>query len=159
MCGAFDHIINFAQGIGFLGNLSKNLNAQGFASSWVMLNSHHYSYPCCHLHHWHHHNYWKSADFKSPDLGSSDYTRIIINYDYRLWHLFLNFFRIIFYLQPQLMFIEMRVMRPSRKEISSMLFIFTPKELKWTATRKNWRPNCTTTGLLHILNLVRWWEL
>ena len=35
------------------------------------------------------------------------------------------------------MSIEMRVMRPSRKEISSMPFIFTPKELKLTAMRKN----------------------
>ena len=95
----------------------------------------------------------KSADFKSPDFGSSAYT--LINYN-RLWHIKLFLF---FLLQPQLMFIGMRVMRPSRKEISSMLFIFTPKELKWTAMRKNWRPNCTTTGLLHILNLVRWWEL
>ena len=69
-----------------------------------------------------------------------------------------NYFNF-FSLQPQLMFIGMRVMRPSRKEISSMLFIFTPEELKWTAMRKNWRLNCTTTGLLHILNLVRWWEL
>ena len=57
------------------------------------------------------------------------------------------------------MFVGMRVMWPSRKEISSMLFIFTLKELNWTAMRKYWRLNCTTTGLLHILNLVRWWEL
>ena len=35
------------------------------------------------------------------------------------------------------MFIGMRVMRPSIKEISSMLFIFTPKELKSTAMTKN----------------------
>ena len=95
----------------------------------------------------------KSADFKSPDFGSSAYT--LINYN-RLWHIKLFLF---FLLQLQLMFIGMRVMRPSRKEISSVLFIFTAKELKWTAMRKNWRPNCTTTGLLHILNLVRWWEL
>ena len=40
-------------------------------------------------------------------------------------------------MQPQLMFIGRRVMRPSRKEISAMLFIFTLKELKWTAMRKN----------------------
>ena len=96
-----------------------------------------------------------SVNFKSPDLGSSAYKLIIINYNYRLWHKLC----LIFSLQPWLMFIGVRVIRSSRKEISSMLFIFTLKELNWTAMRKNWRPNCTTTGLLHILNLVRWWEL
>ena len=45
----------------------------------------------------------------------------------RLWHLFLNFFSN-YFMFSLLMFIGMRVMRPSRKEISSMLFIFTPKE-------------------------------
>ena len=40
-----------------------------------------------------------------------------------------NYF-LFFSLQPQLMFIGIRVMRPLRKEISSMLFIFTPKESK-----------------------------
>ena len=95
----------------------------------------------------------KSADFKSSDLGSSAYT--LINYPQNLTEIIFY----IFFLQPRLIFIGIKVMRPSRKEISSMLFIFTPKELKWTVMRKNWRPNCTTTGLLHILNLVRWWEL
>ena len=28
----------------------------------------------------------KCADFKSPDLGSSAYTLIVINYNHRLWH-------------------------------------------------------------------------
>ena len=95
----------------------------------------------------------KSADFKSSDLGSSAYT--LINYPQNLTQIIFY----IFFLQPRLIFIGIKVMRPSRKEISSMLFIFTPKELKWIVMRKNWRPNCTTTGLLHILNLVRWWEL
>ena len=90
----------------------------------------------------------KSADFTSSGLGSSAYT--LINYLATLTQIIF-----IFSLQPQLTFIGMRVMRPLRKEISSMLFIFIPKELKWTTMRKNWRPNCTTTGLLHILNLVR----
>ena len=35
------------------------------------------------------------------------------------------------------MFTGMRVMRPSRKEISSMLFTFTQKELKSIVMRKN----------------------
>ena len=80
---------------------------------------------------------------------------LLINYNHRLSHKLI----FIFSLRSQLIFIGIRVMRPSRKEISSMLFIFTLKELKWTAMRKNWGSNCTTTGLLHILNLVRWWEL
>ena len=95
----------------------------------------------------------KSADFKSSDLGSSAYT--LIKYPQNLTEIIFY----IFFLQLRLIFIGIKVMRPSRKEISSMLFIFTPKELKWIVMRKNWRPNCTTTGLLHILNLVRWWEL
>ena len=95
----------------------------------------------------------KSADFKSSDLGSSAYT--LINYPQNLTEIIFY----IFFLQPRLIFIGIKVMRPSRKEISSLLFNFTPKELKWTVMRKDWRPNCSTTGLLHILNLVRWWEL
>ena len=67
----------------------------------------------------------KSADFKSPDLGKSAYT--LINYNHRLSHKLIFIF---FSLQPQLMVIGIRVMRPSRKEISPMLFIFTRKELK-----------------------------
>ena len=67
----------------------------------------------------------KSADFKSPDLDKSAYT-LIINYNHRLSHKLI----FIFSLRSQLMFIGIRVMRPSRKEISSMLFIFTLKELK-----------------------------
>ena len=66
----------------------------------------------------------ESADLKSPDLGSSAYT--LINYLASLTQII--FF--IYSLQLQLMLIGMRVMRPSRKEISSMLFIFIPKELK-----------------------------
>ena len=65
----------------------------------------------------------KSADFTSSGLGSSAYT--LINYLATLTQIIF-----IFSLQPQLTFIGMRVMRPLRKEISSMLFIFTPKELK-----------------------------
>ena len=66
----------------------------------------------------------KSEDFKSPDLGSSAF--ILIKYHHRLGQKLL----FIFSLRPQLMFIGMRVMSPSRKEISSMLFTFTQKELK-----------------------------
>ena len=58
-----------------------------------------------------------------------------INYYHRLWHKLFS----IFSLQPQLMFTGMRVMRPSRKEISSMLFTFTQKELKWNCNEKELR--------------------
>ena len=66
----------------------------------------------------------KSANFKSPDLGSLAYT--LTNYQQTLTQI--TFF--LFFLHPQLMFTGIRAMRPLREEISSMLFIFTPKELK-----------------------------
>ena len=43
----------------------------------------------------------------------------------------------IYFLQPLLMFIGIRVMRPSRKEISSMLSTSTRKESKLNAMTKN----------------------
>ena len=74
----------------------------------------------------------KSANFKSPDLGSLAYT--LTNYQQTLTQIT---FCLFFFLHPQLMFTGIRAMRPLREEISSMLFIFTPKELKWTVMRKN----------------------
>ena len=66
----------------------------------------------------------KSAGFKSPDLGSLLIHLLTTTTDFDI-NYFFNFF-----LQPKLIFIGMRVMRPSRKEISSMLFTFTQKELE-----------------------------
>ena len=68
----------------------------------------------------------KSANFKSPDLGSLAYT--LTNYQQTLTQI--TFCLFVFFLRPQLMFTGIRAMRPLREEISSMLFIFTPKELK-----------------------------
>ena len=72
----------------------------------------------------------KSADFKSPDLGSSSYTLI----KYAVTMTQTNFF--LFFAATA------DVYRNEGNEalenfISSMLFIFTLKELKQTAMRKN----------------------
>ena len=58
----------------------------------------------------------------------------------------------IYFLQPLLIFIGIRVTRPSRKDISSMLSTSTRKESKLTAMTKNLKPSCITTGPFHILN-------
>ena len=68
----------------------------------------------------------KNLQILNLQILASQLIHKLINYNHRL-SLKLIF---IFSLQPQLMFIGIRVMRPTRKEISPMLFIFTLKELK-----------------------------
>ena len=82
------------------------------------------------------------------------YTYTLINYNQRLWH---KLCLIFFFAATADVYSNEGNEAFKKGDFINAIHFYT-KGIKMNCN-KNWRPNCTTTGLLHILNLVRWWEL